>query len=406
MGRIVLVAASRGPVSRVQAAMPPGHDVVAERWKEEYALHDPARLAETMAKSTVDVVCLLQGIPVDAMLALAQAFDRHHPEVLVLVEAEPTDDIWARALRAGVRDVVPPAADPARMGAAVERALETAAQRRASLVGADGAGGPARRVFTVVSPKGGSGKTMVATNLAVGLAEARPGLVAIVDLDTHFGDVAAALALTPEHSLGDVAGSQIPIDTTMAKVFLSPHSSGLYALCAPDSPAKGDEVTAEHSANVVRLLSCAFPVLIVDTAAGLDENTLAAIELSTDLVMVCTMDVSSVRSMRKEIEALDRMGMVAARRHFVLNRADAKVGLTAGDIEEAIGLKAMASVPSSRSVPLSMNRGAPVIHAEPRSPVARALQLLVDSFDREVAAEAPSGAGDARPGWARRRAAR
>lgn len=405
MSRIALVAVDPEAAQLFRESMPATHDLIDMPWRPEYAHLDPVKVADALAAGPVDVVCLLHGIPVEVMLTVAEAFDNHHPEIPVLVQVAPSAAIWARALRSGVRDVVPLKAGRAEVGTALDRAVRTAARRRATLAGHPTTLGPTPRVVTVVSPKGGSGKTMLATNLAVGLAAARPGRVAIVDFDTHFGDVAAALALTPEHSLADVAASRIPIDSTMAKVFLSPHASGLYALCAPETPAEGDQVTPEHAANVVRLLSAAFPVVIVDTAAGLDENTLAAIELTTDLVMVASMDVASVRSMRKEIDALDRMGMVGARRHFILNRADAKVGLAVGDIEEVIGLKAMASVPSSRSVPLSMNRGSPVLHAEPRSAVARALQQLVDTFDRELAASDQATAGTTQ-GRSRRRMAR
>ncbi|MEO7442652.1 MAG: P-loop NTPase, partial [Acidimicrobiales bacterium] len=256
------------------------------------------------------------------------------------------------------------------------------------------------RVITVLSPKGGAGKTTVATNLAVGLAGAMAGRVALVDLDVQFGDVAAALQLTPEHGLGDVAAAPEEVTPTMVKVFLSTHSSGLYALCAPDSPAEGDVVTHTHGARAVQLLADEFDVVVVDTAAGLQEHSLAAIEVSTDILVVCTTDVASVRSLRKALDALDRLGMTSQRRHFVLNRADARVGLDIGDIEEAVGMKWALTLPSSKSVPLSMNVGTPVINSEPRSPVARQLQKLVEHFSEPAPgqgngnpAPAPAGGG-------------
>jgi pilus assembly protein CpaE len=170
------------------------------------------------------------------------------------------------------------------------------------------------------------------------------------------------------------------VTPTMVKVFLATHASGLYALCAPESPAEGDAVSHEHGALALRLLASEFSVVVVDTGAGLHEHSLAAIEVSTDLLVVCTTDVASVRSLRKELDALDHLGMTAQRRHFVLNRSNAKVGLDLGDIEDAIGMKCELTLPSSRSVPLSMNVGSPVIETDPRSPVARQLQRLVERF--------------------------
>jgi pilus assembly protein CpaE len=135
----------------------------------------------------------------------------------------------------------------------------------------------------------------------------------------------------------------------------------------------------------------------VDTAAGLDEHTLGAIEQSTDLVFVCAMDVASVRSLRKEIDALDQLGMTAARRHLVVNRADARVGLEVGDVQAVLGMGIDAAVPESRSIPLSLNAGTPIVAQEPRSPAARALQQLAGRFGASL----PPDSAGARWPWRR-----
>jgi pilus assembly protein CpaE len=326
--------------------------------------------------------------------------DRERPEVCVVLVADRTSEVLERALAAGVRDIVPPAAGRDELGRALVRAAETAERRRTNLLA------PAEpevrsRVISVLSPKGGSGKTTVATNLAVALAGAasEPSSVAIVDFDLQFGDVAAALALDPEQGLVDVARSAADIDATTLKVFLTPHPSGLFALCAPDTPAEGDEVGYDHAAHALRTLAGSFPTVVVDTAAGLDEYTLAAIEQSTDLVFVCPLDVAAVRSLRKELDALDHLGMTAARRHLALNRSDARVGIEPGDVENVLGMKATVSLPSSRAVPFTMNAGTPIVDKDPRSPVARSLQDLARQLTDSAARPADAPAGAARWPW-------
>jgi pilus assembly protein CpaE len=135
---------------------------------------------------------------------------------------------------------------------------------------------------------------------------------------------------------------------------------------------------------------------VVDTAAGLDEHALAAIEQSTDLLFVCPIDVAAVRGLRKELDAIDRLGMTTARRHLALNRADARVGIEPGDVEGVLGMRADASLPSSRAVPFSMNAGTPIVEREPRSPFARSLQELAARFSDGPApvasTTAPAGA--------------
>ena len=84
--------------------------------------------------------------------------------------------------------------------------------------------------------------------------------------------------------------------------------------------------------------------------------------------------------MRKEVEAFDQIGLTLQRRHFALNRADARVGLEIRDIEGTVGLEVDVQIPSSRTVPLSMNQGSPILESQPRSPVARAYGELVNRF--------------------------
>jgi pilus assembly protein CpaE len=184
----------------------------------------------------------------------------------------------------------------------------------------------------------------------------------------------------------------------MLKVFLAPHHSGLFALCAPETPPEADDVTAAQTANVLQLLRSEFAYVVVDTGAGIDEHSLTAIEASTDILLVGVTDVASVRALRKELDVLEQLGMVTQQRHLVLNRSDAKVGMDAGHIEAVLGMPIDVSVPSSRLVPLSANEGTAVIEGSPRTPIARSLGELVARF-------APDDP-DTRSGWFSRRGQR
>jgi pilus assembly protein CpaE len=247
------------------------------------------------------------------------------------------------------------------------------------------------KVIAVISPKGGSGKTAVSSNLAVALAQRHPGRVVAVDLDVQFGDLGTALSLTPEHTLAQLARTS-QVDATTIKLFLTPYEHGLYVLAGADNPADADSVSHAHVSTVVPLLAQNFDYVILDTPAGLDERTLAAIECATDLLLVSSLDVTSIRSLRKELDALDQIG-VKVPRTLLLNRADAKVGLNPSDAEEALGMNITCSVPSSREVPLAMNLGIPVVVNEPKSAASKQFQQLAEHF-----APAPA---KTRKGWRR-----
>ncbi len=234
------------------------------------------------------------------------------------------------------------------------------------------------KVTTVLSPKGGAGKTVLSTNLAVGLAAGAPRGVVLVDLDLQFGDVAYALGLKPRHTMYDVVAASGSLDITTLKVFLTHHSSDLYVMCAPDEPARGELIEVDAVQQIVSLLAADFDHVVIDTAAGLSEHTLATLDMSTDLIFLADMDVPSVRHLNKVIKALDRLGMQDAERHFVLNRADARVGLSMMKVAAQAGLSVDIEIPVSKQVPVALNGGNPIILSQPKNPVTRKIWEIVE----------------------------
>jgi pilus assembly protein CpaE len=248
------------------------------------------------------------------------------------------------------------------------------------------------RVIVAVSPKGGSGKTAISSNLAVALAQRHPGRVVAVDLDVQFGDLCLALSLTPEHTLAHLAGSS-QIDATTLKLHLTRATEGLFVLAGAGDLVDADSIGHAQVARVLPLLAQNFDYVIVDTAAGFDERTLAALECATDVLLVSSLDVTSIRSLHKALDALDRVGVTAARQ-LVLNRADSKVGLDPSDAEDVLEMKIACSIPSSREIPLSLNLGTPVVVSAPKSAVSKQLRQLATLY-------APVEAKSTRKGWRR-----
>jgi pilus assembly protein CpaE len=279
---------------------------------------------------------------------------------------------------------------PAELAADVSEALEG----MGVIVKANGHIPQARqsKVIVVISPQGGSGKTAVSSNLSVALSQRHPGRVVAVDLDVQFGDLGTALSLTPEHTLAQLARTS-QMDATTVKLFLTPYEHGLYVLAGANDPLDADSISHSHVSAVLPLLAQNFDYVVVDTPAGLDERTLAAVECATDLLLVSSLDVTSIRSLRKALDALDQMS-IKAERTLVLNRADAKVGLNPSDAEDALGMPITSSVPSSRELPLALNLGIPVVINEPKSPAAKQIQHLAEHF-------APAPAEKSRKGWRR-----
>jgi pilus assembly protein CpaE len=188
--------------------------------------------------------------------------------------------------------------------------------------------------------------------------------------------------LTPIHSMSDATGvSSEDLDAATLKVFLTRHGpSELYVLCAPEEPAVGDSISAEDVARVLDVLSTEFRFVVIDTDAGFNEQTLAALERATDLVIVVDLDVPSVRGGRKLLRTLDALGLGAARRHVVLNRADSKVGLDMSEVSEVLGSPIDIALPSTRQAPVSFNEGRPLVTDYARTPIAKQIVELARRF--------------------------
>lgn len=328
-----------------------------------------------------EVLTIGPDLGLDRALALAAELDVVRPETSVVLLAWPEPQVLERAMRAGIREVLAPDAGLDRVREVLDGLAEAASRRRETSIPRTTT---PHRIIPVVAPKGGSGKTTVATNLAVGLAQRSPGAVALVDIDLAFGDVASALGMEPEYSMPHAAAALEEDDSLGPKAFCLEHRTGLFCLCAPDSPEQAELITSERSSEVIRRLSAGFRDVVVDTPAGLEDHTLSVLELATDVVLVCTMDVPSVRSLRKVMVTLDRLGFTHQRRHVVLNRARTKVGLEVRDVERTLGCPIDLTIPSAREIPVSTNQGEPILAQRGSSAVHRSFDDLVEHFSHSV----------------------
>ncbi len=383
MSPVLVISRSPQVVGLVQQAWgPDGYAIAPERFPDTVQ----ELLAQLQGAPLPAVVVLDPGEQIQSALGLAVELDRNFtiPSVLVSDQAAA---LGLAALRAGVRDIVAPDAPVEEMKHALERAASHSGPRvQPPVVNA----GTAQRgkVVTVASPKGGVGKTTVSTNLAVGLAQRLPQSTALVDLDIHFGDVASALNVTPEFTLPDMAHGPASHDPLALKTYLFQHQTGVYVVPGSESPAAADSVTPKDVTNLLDTLAGQFKYVVVDTAPGLGEHTLAVLDHTDILVLVTSLDVPGVRGLRKELDTLRDIGLLLESRAVVLNFMHPTRGISVSDVEASIGRKVDLQLPQSNSVPISVNQGIPLLQSGSRDPVAKQLRALVDLVDQNEKAGA------------------
>lgn len=351
-----------------------------------------------------DELVILLGPNVDIREALqyATALRLNRPAIgIVLVREQLGVEVLAEAMRAGVREVVPDRDFPALMDACrrcweVSSRLHAMEQARSQAQAAPARNG---RIVVVFAGKGGCGKSMVSTNLAVTLAQHDRRSVCLVDLDLGFGDVGIMLRVNPQRTIVDAVPMVEHMDETGAQSMLARHDSGVCAVLAPITPGEAEKISGKLVGELLTVLRRMFDVVVVDTPPQFSEQVLAALDLSDTQILLASPEVTALKALRVTLDMLDLLGYPAAARAVVLNRADAKAGLSAADIDRVIGRPVAAHIPSSSDVPASINKGVPLAFDDPRHPVSEAIRHVAHvALGGQASAEDASDGGGRKAG--------
>jgi pilus assembly protein CpaE len=314
------------------------------------------------------------GTTVDVALDFAARQRLARPALGVLLLREQLDvETMGLALRAGVRDVVS-ANDAAAVRVACARSIEISRQLLGAVTPAQRA--PEGQVVTVFSAKGGCGKSTMATNLAMALADNGNRRVCLIDLDLAFGDVGIMLQLSPERTIADAANSRERIDAALVRALLTSYAPGVEVLLAPVGPTEAERIGRETVAQVLAVARTMADYVVIDTPAQFTEAVLASLDVTDVHVLVATPDVPALKNLRIAMDMLDLLGLSKDSRLIVLNRSDARVGLSGADVDRVLKSPTAAHVPSSRDVPISINRGVPIVLDKPSHPVSKAIREL------------------------------
>ncbi len=233
--------------------------------------------------------------------------------------------------------------------------------------------------ITVLGTKGGSGKSFIATNLAIDLANLLKKRVTLFDLNYQFGDVALMLNLFPKHTVYDIMSVIDQLDSEMLNSFLTTHSSGVKVLPAPIDPTQDEAISTKTTKKILDILSDFNDYIVIDTPSSFSDNVLLILEETDCLCMITGMDVPSIKNLKITLQLLEQLKFPSEKIFLILNRADTKVGITIDEIKKTIGRRNIdITIPSNRVVPISVNKGVPVVTDAPRSSVSKSIHKLTN----------------------------
>jgi pilus assembly protein CpaE len=228
---------------------------------------------------------------------------------------------------------------------------------------------------TVFSPKGGTGKTVSACNLAAAAAAAGKSVL-LLDLDLQFGDTSIMLGLEPRKTVFDLVSDPGSLDAQKLRSYVTRSPMGVDVLPAPLKPEDAERVSEERVAHLMDVARHVYDVIVVDTSPYFHGPMLATLDRSDSLLLVAAPDVPTLKNLRLTLHTLELLSFPKERTRIVLNRADPRVGLKAGEVGAVLGQAIDFTLPNDPAVPAAVNRAVPVVAAKTRCPYAQAFRPM------------------------------
>ncbi len=348
-----------------------------------------------------DVVLMDINMPdMDGIMA-TEAIRSKQPSVqIVILSVQSDQNYMRRAMLAGARDFLtkPPMGDElisairrAGVIAQSERSKSTPVQAAPALgnnVMPHGFAMPKGKIVTVYSPKGGTGCTTIAVNLALTLHN-DDTRVALVDGNLQFGDVAVFINEQGKNTIVDLTPRADELDPEIVEEVMLKHAaSGLHILAAPNKPENAERVTSTQFSAVLEYLRQMYAYVVVDTASLLTDVTLSAIDVSDLLVLITTQDIPSIKNCRLFLDLSQTLGMERERVLFIMNRYDKRINITPERVAENLKQEVTSVIPlDEATVMKAVNRGVPFVLESKNQPASRGIFSLAEQVRARISAQ-------------------
>jgi pilus assembly protein CpaE len=238
------------------------------------------------------------------------------------------------------------------------------------------------KIITFFSPKGGVGRTTIATNLAVALHQSTNQPVVLVDGSLPFGDVAVILNMSPKaKTIADLVGSFDQVDAEVMETVLVPHSTGIKVLLAPPTPEAAELITGANIKRVLETLRGSYAWVVVDTWPSFQEQVLTMLDVADVILTLMTLEITSLKNVRVFMEIAEKLGYDEHKVQLVANRNDSSGGIKASDVESSLARKIPHTIVSDgRALVLAVNRGVPFVISHRDSQVAKDIYTLAEKL--------------------------
>ncbi|HEV2249082.1 MAG TPA: response regulator [Candidatus Limnocylindria bacterium] len=352
---------------------------------------------EMAKKERPDVILMDINMPdMDGITATEIIANTVPESPIIMMSVQGEQDYLRRSMLAGAREflVKPFSADELvnaiRHVHEIEKVKRARYQQAPQQTGG-GAGGqnlrqvlePERgKIITFFSPKGGVGRTTIATNLAVALHQSTGQPVVLVDGSLPFGDIAVILNMSPKaKTIADLVGSFEQVDAEVLESVLVQHSTGIKVLLAPPTPEAAELITGANIKKVLETLRETYAFVVVDTWPSFQEQVLTMLDVADVILTLMTLEITSLKNVRVFMEIAEKLGYDDQKVQLVANRNDSSGGIKASDVEASLARKIPHTIVSDgRALVLAVNRGVPFVISHKDSQVAKDIFTLAEKL--------------------------
>jgi pilus assembly protein CpaE len=361
--------------------------VVATAGNGKEGVEQAKRLAPDIVLMDVNMP-IVDGIQATEMLAQEAP---SLPVIIMSIQGER--DYLRRAMQSGAREFLIKPFSGDELIASIRRVYQLEQKKQTFL--AKSATGPAStpaspaevetarraeqgQVFFFYSGKGGVGKSLIAANLAVSMANETKAKVALVDLDLQFGDIGVLLNLDHSQGITDLIENIDHMDQEFIREIMVDGPLGIKVLLAPISPELADLVTVDHIRRIFGELRKMFDFIIVDSSSHLGEINLEVLDHSDRIVLLTSISIPAIKNTKLALKIFDSLSISPDRVVLVLNKSDAHSEFNRESVEANVRFPIAGQIPNdAKLVTSSINRGNPFVTTQPESEISQRIRELV-----------------------------